>query len=266
MKKLLISVFALVLALSFSSVSFAAVDSRYEVAIAKMEGDVKVDTKGDGNWITPWKGMKLKKESLIKTGKGSYCDIVFDAEGLNLVRIKPNTEITVEKAQVFMPDGEVLVKFANLAPGSSFIVKTPSAACGIRGSGMGVGYDKDTGQTNVQAFEHNAFVQPLDPQTGQPKGGEKTLGEGNKIDVTGDGQLGQEQQLTEGEQESFNDFVQDAGLPGGDEDAEAGEGGEGEEEEQEDADEVEQEVEEMDAETDIDVKDLDEEKEISPSS
>lgn len=80
-----------------AGVSYAGVNKSYEVAIVSIKGDVKVDTKGDGSWFTPWTMMKLKEGAVLKTGKNSSVKIVFDAEGLNLVDIKENSGIVIKE-------------------------------------------------------------------------------------------------------------------------------------------------------------------------
>jgi hypothetical protein len=202
MKKTLTILTALVFMFAFSGLAVASVDSIYEVAVVSVKGDVSVDTNAEGVWIRPWVGMKLMEKALIKTGDDSTVDIVFDSEGLNVVRIKPNTMTTIKKAVLELPDGAVLANFANLKPGSTFTVKTPTAACAIRGSVMGV--DVSGGKTTAMAFQGNVYVQPFD-DTGNPQGGENTIPEGNKKTVDQDGNMGDTEGLDDSD-EGFNDL------------------------------------------------------------
>jgi len=212
-----------------------------------MQGDVKVDTKGDGTWVSPWIGMKLMKGAGIKTGAGSWVDIVYDAEGLNVLRIKEKTEITVQQAQANLAKGEVFAAFANLAPGSKFVVKTPTAACGIRGSIFGVSFDAMKKVTKVVALEHSVFVTGLDAQ-GNEITKEVTIPQGFKSQVKAGTPPAPPAELTDKEKAIYEDIVAAIageptapGVPGEDED--------------EDEDEE-----------DPDPKDLDDKKEVSPSS
>ena len=210
----------MIFALSFATLSNASVDSLYEVAIVAIKGDVQVDVDGDVTWIRPWIGMKLREDALIKTGANSMVDIVFDAEGLNLVRIKENSLTTVQKALLELPDGAVLVSFANLKPGSSFTIKTPAAACAIRGSIMGV---RATGEgTEGMAFKGNLYIQPLDPQ-GNPVGGEHTLPAGEQAGVGKDGKVGKAKKLGKAALGEFHAFQSGSG-PGDGGDAGSGTG------------------------------------------
>ena len=160
MKKFL-SLFACVLFVAcLGTAAFASVDNVYEVAVIDAKGDAKVDKMAVGNWTPVSVGQKLRTDAIIKTGKGASVQIVFDAEGLNVLKIKENTQITVKKALVELEGGGVLADFGNIAQGSSFTVKTPNAACAIRGSGMGVDYLSNL--TIVLAFEHNVYVTGYD--------------------------------------------------------------------------------------------------------
>ncbi len=242
MKKVLCVLFFSVLCLGFCSVSHASVDQAYEVAVIDLKGDVQVDAKGDGSWTTPTVGMKLMKDSVVKTGAGSYIDVVYDAEGLNVLRIKENTHTIIRLASVDLKDGSVIASFANMAPGGSFSVKTPTAVCGIRGSGMGVDFINN--MTIVSAFEHSVFVQGVD-QNGNPVGMEVVIPEGWKTQVLDNGDTTPPEGLTDNELAIFDAWV--ASVVGGT----GGEGGfepEGEDE------------------NDLDGKDLEEKKDISPSA
>jgi len=183
----------------------ASVDSgHYEVAVIDIKGDVEVDSKADGTWIRPLIGMKLMKRAVIKTGKDSSIDVVFDSEGLNVLKIKGDTLITVHEAKIELKNGSVMASFANLAPGTSFTVKTPTAVCGIRGSGMGVDHIND--MTVVMAYEHSVYVQGVDGD-GNPLGQEVVIPEGWKTQVLANGDITLPEELSENEREIFEAWV-----------------------------------------------------------
>lgn len=232
---------AAVLVFSFSSVSSASVDSVYEAALINIKGDVQVDTKADGRWIAPVVGMKLMKGAIIKTGANSSAEIVFDAEGLNVLLIKPNSQLVVDKSLVKLANGSVMAKFANLKKGSTFVVKTPTAACAIRGSGMGVDYINN--MTVAKAYEDKVYVTGLDSK-GNPVSQEVIIPEGWKTQIEKGGKTDAPVELSENEKKIFDAWVAavtgDQGTGAGDTD--------GEKEKEE-----------------IDTKDLDDVKEVSPS-
>ena len=214
MKRIFAVIVLTFLTFSLAGASYASVDSIYEVAVVNMKGDVNVDTNGDGTWIKPWIGMKLMESALIKTGDDSTMDIVFDAEGLNVARIKANSLTTVKTAMLELTNGKVLADFANLKPGSSFTIKTPTAACAIRGSSMGVGFQD--GITTAMSFRGNLYVQGLGPN-GNPQGEEETVPEGEKTDVDGNGNVGDNENLDDSDNEEFDEFQNDMGSQDGDE-------------------------------------------------
>ena len=204
MSKSLIVGIAIFFILCFAMVSYASVDVVYEVAVINFQGEVQVDPNSDGNWLKPRIGMKLKKESLIKTGTDSFIEVVFDSEGLNVLRIKQKTLITIQNARVDLKNGSVLAAFANLKEGSTFSVKTPTAVCGIRGSGMGVDYIDN--MTIVSAYEHSVYVQGLDAN-GSSVGQEIVIPEGWKVRVLQHGITDPPSDLTDNEMEIFEAWV-----------------------------------------------------------
>lgn len=204
MKRGLLFSLVFIFILGAFSISHASVDTIYEVAVIDIKGDVKVDIKGSGEWVTPWIGMKLMKNAVIKTGPGSKVDIVFDAEGLNVVEIDENTQVTVDKSLLNLTKGSVLANFPNLTGGSTFTVKTPTAACAIRGSGMGVDFIQ--GMTIVSAYEDKVYVQGLDAN-GNKVGKEVIIPEGWKTQVKA-GNVQPPAELSDNEKAIFNAFVE----------------------------------------------------------
>lgn len=194
----------LFLVFSAAGAVYASVDNIYEVSVISTKGDVKADLKGDGNWMACFDGLKLMKGAKLKTGADSEVQIVFDAQGLNILKLNPNTEITIDNSLVKMPQGSVLANFGNLKPGSSFMVKTPTAACGIRGSGMGV--DFINGMTVVAAYKDKVYVQGIDA-AGNPVGVEVAIPEGWKSEVASGGTISQPAGLTENEIQIWNAYV-----------------------------------------------------------
>ena len=249
MKKVLFLVTILCVTIMVAGISYASVDKIYEAAVINLNGDVQVDTKASGTWVKPWIGMKLMEGALIKTGPGSWTEIVFDAEGLNVLLVKENSQIEVNASSVDMPEGGVLATFGNLTPGSSFVVKTPNAACGIRGSGMGVDFIK--GMTVVSAFDDKVFVTGFD-EAGNEVEKEIVIPEGWKTQVEKDGNTEPPAELSENEKKIFDawvDFVvEDKDDKGdkGDDDDDDGDGDTDDDEDSKDLDDVKKEEEKKD--------------------
>jgi len=248
MKKFLLLGLIAVLVVGFTAVAHASIDSTYEVAVVTVDGSVQVDEKGSGNWVAALPGMRLKPGAVIKTGRASMAEIVYDAEGLNIVNIDEKTQIIVKSDSLNLSDGSVLVNFYNMKKGSKFVVVTPTAACGIRGSGMGV--DVIQGMTVVRAFEGKVYVRGLDAQ-GNEVGKEVIIPEGWKTSIAQGGTPEAPEELSENELKVWDAWV--AVITG-----------EVTPDEEEDVKALEEESKIEDEE--LDNKDLDEDKTISPSS
>ncbi|MBD3296255.1 MAG: hypothetical protein GF392_02690 [Candidatus Omnitrophica bacterium] len=238
MKKILCTLSVLLFVFALAGTGYASVDARYEAAVVDMNGDVMVDPDADGTWFEPWVGMKLKVGAVLKTGEGAGAQLVFDEDGLNVLSVDENSRLTVKKSMVDMPEGAAVADFANLSQGSSFVVKTPGAACGIRGSRMVVIYRDN--ELLVMALEDDLYVWKLGAD-GNPQGAPTVLPEGRKTYVGPNGQLLDIQDITGDDIEDADDMEDEGGTEEGEELA-------GETEEPE-----------------VDSKDLDEQKEISPS-
>ncbi len=169
MKKILAFGLVLVLVGIFSMSAYAA-DSYLKAKVISIKGDVQVDPQGKGGWKAAETGMELKQGAILKTGAASSANLVFDKEMLNVVNVGENTTLVVDLlskslTRVGLPDGKVLAKLKGLRNGAIFQVKTPTAICGARGTGLGV--EVFQGITNVQAFEDVIYVQGIGPD-GEP--------------------------------------------------------------------------------------------------
>ncbi|MFC1570822.1 FecR domain-containing protein [Candidatus Omnitrophota bacterium] len=196
MKKILILTMVLGLVLGIVGISHASVDNIYEAAVVNISGDVKVDTKADGTWITPWVGMKLQKGAIVKTGEGASADLVFDAEGLNLLSMEENATLIVGKDEVELPIGVVSGKFDNLTANSTFVVKTPTAACAIRGTTFRISFSAGgySGTLQVELVNGKMTVQRVDAN-GNLTGSKVEIPAGTSTSVSG-GQIGEPTALT----------------------------------------------------------------------
>ena len=138
-------------------------EAQEESKVIYLKGQVKVQHPGDNFWILAKKGMLLNDKDKIKTFVGSEAEIALDPTLKNIVKVNPNTEITLEdlkNKKLYMPKGKVFSLMEALPSDASFEIKTPAAVAGIRGSGILV--DTDGKQTDVKCFEDKAYVIGLD--------------------------------------------------------------------------------------------------------
>jgi len=169
MKKILCFGLTLVLVGIFAMSAYAA-DNDFKAIVISIKGDVNVDLQGKGKWIAAENDMELKQGAILKTGAASSADLIFDKAMLNVVNVGENTTLAVDLlshslTQINLPNGKVLAKLKGLKNGAKFQVRTPTAICGARGTGLGV--EVFEGITNVQAFEDVIYVQGIGPN-GEP--------------------------------------------------------------------------------------------------
>ena len=107
---------------------------------------VFVDGEVTANGRVADTGDLLVGPQILKTGKGSTIEIVF--AGKNVFRVGPQSVVKVDFAQlkktVTLEKGEftsVLKKLAQTAGESSFLLKAPTVAAGVRGTSFHVSTD-----------------------------------------------------------------------------------------------------------------------------
>lgn len=172
-----------------------------------VEGDVLVQKGGTGEWKDLADGSILDKKDVIQTGQASRADITYDKDLDNVLRVTQNSTVRLQdESEIHMPKGKILAKLDNLKPGSQFNCRTPSAICGVRGSGFGV--DTDGPETKAYAYDHDCYVTSLDP-AGNPVGDTMTLKEGYKCLIK-EGQPPEKPEMMDNsESQEFQDFVEE---------------------------------------------------------
>ena len=133
-----------------------------------VKGEVKIQHAGEEFWSVAQKDMELRSSDKIKTGAGGEAEVSLDGSDKNIIKLHPNTEVTMEDVKnkkLFMQKGKVFALIEALPQDSSFEVRTPTAVAGVAGSGMSVGTDGNS--TNVATFEHKAWVRGIN-QDGTP--------------------------------------------------------------------------------------------------
>lgn len=108
-------------------------------------------------------GDILQEKDIIKTGKDSFCDIKI---GDSLIRVKQMTNVVLavliksgnlENTTIDMDSGKMLCKPKKLIKSETFLVKTPTAVAGVRGTQFTVEADAK-GTSRIKVFEGSVKV------------------------------------------------------------------------------------------------------------
>ncbi len=129
-----------------------------EAKIIFMDGDVKVQRGGSGDWTDAEKGMTLSRGDKIKTGKDSWAEIGIGKDYENVVRVKEETLTEVGNlgpVQINLLNGELRTMLEKLDPDETFEVMTPTAVCGARGTGWDT--MTDGVESIVDVYEDSIF-------------------------------------------------------------------------------------------------------------
>lgn len=135
-----------------------------------VKGDVKIKKAQEGS---AWQGMDtsttLEKGDIVETAEGSTVNIIIGKENDKAVKIEERSSVRfngVNPAYLNLEKGKVLVAIKKLEPKSSFVVKTPTAISGARGTSWSA--EAGPNKTTICVFENKIFVQELNPN-GKPK-------------------------------------------------------------------------------------------------
>ena len=146
-----------------------------------IKGDVKVRHAEEGSkWRQMDTSTVLQKGDAVKTAGDSTADIIIgpNAEKVLKVAEKSNVEFNeINPANLNFPQGKIMVAIKKLEPKSSFVVKTPTAICGARGTGWSEIVSPS--ETKICVFENAVFVKEVD-EAGRPKRKEHTAKEGTE--------------------------------------------------------------------------------------
>ena len=108
-------------------------------------------------------GQPLAEQDVIETGVNSFCDVRI---GESLVRIKQSTRMEIatlrkssgaENTSIEMITGKMLCKPKKLLKDDSFIVRTPTAIAGVRGTQFTVEADQK-GTSRIKVFDGKVKV------------------------------------------------------------------------------------------------------------
>ncbi len=120
----------------------------------------------DGEWVYAEIGEFLEEDDSILVESGSFCEIQFGDRAV--IRVEEDTELALNTIDLKSGEatigielalGSVLCKVRKLADNDSFNVKTPSVACGVRGTEFSVNADS-SGDTVLAVKEGAVAILP----------------------------------------------------------------------------------------------------------
>ncbi len=161
MKRILLTLMAAALVCAFGFRSHAA-------EILYVEGTVQVQSSTDSQWNKAEKGLAVDIGDVVRTARHSRCDIAFDAQKKNTVRLEEKTLVVLNSSGVDYVDkvelsrGRVYANLENIQSGLAFEVTTPSAVAGVRGSSYMVYTEKD--EDEVSAYKDDVYLHTFDAE------------------------------------------------------------------------------------------------------
>ncbi|MBU1084392.1 MAG: FecR family protein, partial [Candidatus Omnitrophica bacterium] len=129
------------------------------VMVSSYAGSVDIVLPGSESPAEKSPGMILAKATNITTGEEAHIDIAFGRAKTNMARIGENSYVVLGPGRgegLELTSGEVKVVLKDIKKGETFLVRTPSAVCGARGTGWQVKASGDT--TAIAVFEGRVFV------------------------------------------------------------------------------------------------------------
>lgn len=161
-------------------------DSRDRARILRIQGDVAIE-RAQGR-IPPAVGTVLSPKDKIITGAGSFIELAYDDTHKDVLRIGSDTSVVMEsvviekQTDIFMYQGEIMLKLEKLEKGSTFKIRTPTAVAGVRGTSFAVQLRGKEKEALITDFESRIFVKGLTEDFLEMKD-ELFLSEGWKVRV-----------------------------------------------------------------------------------
>ena len=146
MKKILLVSFLLVFCVTATAFAAAKIDSL--ATVNNIQGDVKVQKGGAGEWAAAKEGMFVKTGDAVKTGAKSSCVLKWGRENavkidpfsmMKIDRLEKNPAMKADNSDLNLWTGKVYARAQKMSNANSdFTVKTPTAIAGVRGTKLSV--------------------------------------------------------------------------------------------------------------------------------
>lgn len=211
-KKIVLGIIFLVCAFAILFIAKASLQKK-EITLDQankifiVKGDVRIKKAKDG---APWQKMEasaiLEKGDIVETAKDSTVDIIIGRNTDKAIKVKEKSRVEfqgINPAHLNLSEGEILVALRKLEPKSSFVVKTPTAICGARGTAWLVAAGDI--KTRICVFESNVYVRSLDAK-GKPKRKEHTALEGTQRTLVQNEPISEPQKIGEKDLQYWKDW------------------------------------------------------------
>ena len=131
-----------------------AQDEEDILIVASSAGPVQVFNASKNTWEDMRVPYTLSPNDIIKTSAGGSCEVGF---GQSRVKITENSEVTtssvMNQIQLVLAHGSLLVKLKSLSSKSDFVVETPQAIAGARGTKYRLVVMRERPLTRVSVLE-----------------------------------------------------------------------------------------------------------------
>ena len=134
--------------------------------VYNLEGNVKILSRNQANWVMVTKKTVVREGDQIRTGKAAFVEIYYDNFFLNIVRIGADTIAdfrSIEPTDVFLSDGRIFSALDGLPKGSTYEVATPTSVAGVRGTHFMREHNAETNESNTFVTEGEVELFMFDP-------------------------------------------------------------------------------------------------------
>ena len=165
MRKILVVTALIAICFAGAARSATKIDSL--ASINNIQGDVKVQKGGAGEWAAAKEGMFVKTGDAVKTGAKSSCVLKWGRDNavkidpfsmMKIDRLEKNPAMKADNSDLNLWTGKVYARAQKMSNANSdFTVKTPTAIAGVRGTKLSVEVGGDD-STSVGCFEGSVSV------------------------------------------------------------------------------------------------------------
>lgn len=163
-----------------------------------VKGDVRIKKAEEGAvWQKIEPSTILEKGDIVETAEGSAVDIIIGRNTDKAIKVDEKSRVEfqgINPANLNFSKGKILVTLKKLENKSSFIVKTPTSICGVRGTAWLE--EASDYKTRICVFENDVFIQELST-VGKPKWRKYIVSDGKQRTLVKDQPISPEQKAGE---------------------------------------------------------------------